>query len=299
MKELKIAEEIRKTAGNPGKGVHVGIGDDCAVLTYDRRKYLLWAADMLIEDVHFNVKSAGYERIGRKAVAVNISDVAAMGGVPKYITVSIGIPPARRVASIVKTVYKGINKVCREYGVKIVGGDTNRSEKLVIDVSIIGFVTKKQLVTRAGAKEGDLVLITGPVRDGKKAHLDFDPRVKESGSLVRDYRIHSMIDVSDGIAPDLGRICDRSGVGAVVSADSVPLSRGLSLKDALYYGESFELLFTMSTSGAKRLLKNNAFRREGCKYFVIGEVTQKKDGLRLMDEKGGETALKMRGFEHL
>jgi thiamine-monophosphate kinase len=299
MRELKIVENIRKIAGNPGKGVCVGIGDDSAVLKYDKNKYMLWASDMLIEDVHFNVKKDGYERVGRKAVAVNISDIAAMGGTPKYITVSIGIPANKRSESIVRALYKGLKGLCRKYDVKIVGGDTNRSEKLIIDVSIIGFVSKKHLVTRSGAKEGDIVLITGPVKDGKKTHLDFDPRIEESGSLVRGHKIHSMIDVSDGIAPDLGRICDLSGVGARVLADSIPLSKGLSLKDALHYGESFELLFTMSASAAKKLIKNSVSRGEKNRYYSIGEITRKKDGLRLVDGKGRSTVLKMEGFSHI
>ncbi|MCK4852566.1 MAG: thiamine-monophosphate kinase, partial [Candidatus Omnitrophica bacterium] len=242
MEELRLIEEIRKRAGSPGKGVRAGIGDDCAVLDYDSKKYLLWAADMLVEGTHFSVKEAGYRKIGRKAVAVNISDIAAMGGVPAYITVAAGIPP-RMDRTAVRAVYDGIFGMCKDHGIRVIGGDTNRSDSLVISVSIIGFVEKKRLLRRNGAKEGDLILVTGLVRDGRRDHLDFVPRLKEARFLSARYSIHSMIDVSDGIAPDLGRICAESGLGCKVYAGSIPLSRRLTLEDALYYGESFELLF--------------------------------------------------------
>ena len=299
MRELKIVEEIRKIAGDPGKGVCVGIGDDSAVLKYDKNKYMLWASDMLIEDVHFNVKKDGYERVGRKALAVNISDIAAMGGTPKYITVSIGIPANRMSENIVKTLYKGLKGLCRKYDVKIVGGDTNRSEKLIIDVSIIGFVSKKHLVTRSGAKEGDIVLITGPVRDGKKTHLDFDPRIEESGSLVRDYKIHSMIDVSDGIAMDLTRICKESKRGARLDPSMIPLSSGLSLKDAMHYGESFELLFTMSPGEAEKLLASSKTGKFKKSFHQIGKIPQNCKKILQIDPKKGQIPIKPQGYSHM
>lgn len=298
MRELKIITDIRRWAGKPGKGVVAGIGDDCAVLEFSADKYMLWAADMIIEGTHFNIKKAGYERIGRKAVAVNISDVAAMGGVPKYVTVSIGLPKDI-CERAVKRIYDGITGICSRYGVKVIGGDTNGSEKLVIDVSIIGFVEKKRLVVRSGAKAGDFILITGPVRNGKKMHLDFEPRLEESRELVSKYKINSMIDVSDGIGPDLGRICSESAKGARVYADAVPLSKGLALEDALHYGESFELLFTMSAKETRRLFMDagRSGKFPGC--FVIGEVMPKTRGVKLVDKSGKEKPLTMEGFEHI
>ena len=133
MKELEIINEIRKGAGKPGKPIITGIGDDCAVLPYDKGHYLLWGTDMLAEGTHFTVKEAGFKKIGRKAVAVNISDIAAMGGYPKYITVNLGIS-RRMKKSHVSALYKGIFDICKEYGIKVVGGDTNRSNKLTVDV---------------------------------------------------------------------------------------------------------------------------------------------------------------------
>jgi thiamine-monophosphate kinase len=291
VKELAIIDQIRKRAGRPCKKVKVGIGDDCAVLDLGGKEYLLWATDMLTEGVHFRVKEAGYKKIGRKAVAVNVSDIAAMGGVPKYITVTLGLPKSTGQVAV-KSIYDGIFGICKEYGIKVIGGDTNRSSKLVIDISIIGFADKKRLVTRRGAKKGDAILVTGPVRDGRKKHLDFAPRLKESRFLTGRYNLSSMIDISDGIAMDLGRLCAESRTGARVYADKIPLSKGLSLNDALHFGESFELLFTMKKEKAKALAKKG-------KYFIIGEMVDKKKGVKIVDRKGKESVLKMKGFSHL
>ena len=298
MKELKLIENIKKRAGRPGGKIETGIGDDCAVLGYDKGHYLLWATDMLVEGTHFNLNKTPYEKIGRKAVAVNISDIAAMGGVPKYITVTIGIPPKVKERAVEK-IYDGIFSISKDYGIKVVGGDTNKSGKLVIDVSIIGTVAKQKLLKRCGAKEGDLILITGPVRDGKKEHLDFQPRVKEGKFLADNYKVSSMIDVSDGIALDVSRICSESGVGCRLYANAIPRSKGLSLNDALYYGESFELLFTMPVKEARKFFKGMRRRKGNGQYFVIGEVTPKKEGLILIGKEGREIPLKQEGFKHL
>ena len=298
MKELQLIDEIRKRAGKPGKGLRLGIGDDCAVLDYNSKKYLLWATDMLVEDTHFNLKKTTYVKIGRKAVAVNISDIAAMGGLPQYITVTIGVP-AKMNRSAVRAVYDGIFKICGEYNIKVVGGDTNRSDKLVIDVSIIGFVEKKCLVRRCNAKEEELILITGPVRNGRKEHLDFIPRVKEARFLTENYKVSSMIDVSDGIAMDMGRICSESNTGCRLYSNAIPLFKGLSLKEALYFGESFELLCTMSAKETRKLFLDIKRRRQIPVYFLIGEITRKRDGLCLVGEQGRVTKLKQEGFRHL
>ncbi|MFH1847133.1 MAG: thiamine-phosphate kinase [Candidatus Omnitrophota bacterium] len=298
MEEMKFINKIRKRAGSLPKGVKLGIGDDCAVIEYSNTHYLLWASDMLVEDTHFILKGTPYEKIGYKAVSVNISDIAAMGGVPKYITINIGVPANMKETQI-HDIYKGIFKICKDYKITVLGGDTNASDKFVISVSIMGLVEKKNLAKRSGAKKGDLVIVTGPVRNGKKEHLSFVPRLKEARYLTRKYPVRSMIDVSDGIAPDLGRICQESGVGANVYSETVPLSKGLSLEDALYYGESFELLFTMAVKDAKKLFKNMGKAGNKTLYFVIGEITEKKEGIKLVGKEGHVSRLEMKGFDHL
>ena len=296
MKELKLIQDIRKMAGKPAKGVKRGIGDDCAVLEYDKKKYLLWATDMLVKDTHFR-KNDDLRAVGYKAVAVNVSDIAAMGGIPKYITVSLGL--TKRVSSAaVKKLYSGILSICRRYDIALVGGDTVRSSKSTIDISIIGFVEKKKLLLRSGAKKGDLVLVTGPVRDGRKEHLSFTPRIKESRFLVENYNVNSMIDTSDGLAIDLGRICSESDKGCILYEEAIPLSKGLKVKDALYYGESFELLFTMKKKEVEKLFTDKNLKKS-CPYYVIGEMTDKREGLKIIKSGGVASRLKMEGFSHL
>ncbi|MEA3490085.1 MAG: thiamine-phosphate kinase [Candidatus Omnitrophota bacterium] len=298
MKELELIKDIRERAGKPGSGVKAGIGDDCAVLDYDRRRYLLWASDMLADGTHFRAGKVPYKKIGHKAVAVNISDIAAMGGVPRYILVSIGIPGGMKKAAV-KAIYDGIFSTCKDYGIKVIGGDTVRASCLVIDISILGLVEKTRLLRRSGAKEGELMLITGPVRDGKKEHMDFRPRLKEARALAGRCRIGSMIDTSDGIALDAGRICSESGVGCRLYESAIPLSKGLSLEDALYYGESFELLFTMDVREARSLFLGMRSSGRVPEYFIIGEITGKREGMCLIEEEGHATPLRSEGFRHL
>jgi len=279
MKELKFIKDIQKKAGSAAGRLVLGIGDDCAVFRKGKDDLFVWGSDMITEGTHFRVEE-GYERIGRKAVAVNISDIAAMGAVPKYITVSIGIPPEMKMSDALK-IYDGITDICSEFGVQLAGGDTVRAESLVIGVSIIGTSDKKRLLTRSGAKEGDLILITGPVRNGRKEHLDFTPRLSESLFLTERRKPSAMIDVSDGIVPDIGRICTESKVGCLLFEENIPLSSGLTIDDAMYYGESFELLFTMKECRAEKL-PSWADDNELAGFFFIGGVTPVLHGVRVV-----------------
>ncbi|MBD3296943.1 MAG: hypothetical protein GF392_06195, partial [Candidatus Omnitrophica bacterium] len=290
MKEMDLIRTIERKAGRKGPGLKLGIGDDCAVIDRGGDMYVLWAADMLVENTHFTGKDTGLRRVGRKAVAVNLSDIAAMGGRPLYITVSLGVPPGTPRRSL-EDLYDGIMDICGQYGVSLAGGDTVRSKELVIDVSVIGEVKKRSLIKRSGARPKELVLVTGPVRNGKRSHLDFEPRLEESGFLGRRYKPSSMIDVSDGIAPDITRICSRSGVGCRLYEDAIPLSRGLPLEEALYYGESFELLFTMSGRKAASMFREFRKRETFCPFFVIGETVPGSQGRVLVGQEGRTSPL--------
>ena len=298
MKELKFVEYLKRKTGKPVKGVKLGIGDDCAVLEAGKDKYILWASDMLVSGTHFIPGKDPYKKVGRKACAVNISDIAAMGGVPKYITVSLGVPPKLNDAAL-KDIYEGMLAICKEYNVQIVGGDTVRSENLVIDVSIIGEVKKKELVLRSGVKSGDVIMVTGPIRDGKKTHLDFDPRLTESQYLGKNFKINSMIDVSDGLAMDLTRICKESKRGARLDPSMIPLSSGLSLKDAMHYGESFELLFTMSPKEADKLLRATKGVKFKNSFHRIGKIPQNCKKILQIDPKKGQIPINPQGFNHM
>lgn len=275
-----------------------GIGDDTAVMRWHKDKYLLFTCDMLVEDVHFSIPGAAPEEIGYKALARNISDIAAMGGLPRYALVSAALPP-ELPASFAQRLYHGIVACGRRFGVNIVGGDTCRSDKLVLDVSMIGEVERKKLVLRSGARPGDIILVTGRIGGSIKGkHLRFIPRLAEARKLVSNFKINSMIDISDGLILDLWRILEASGAGARIYKKAVPLSKDAdSFDKAIYDGEDFELLFTMKRLEAERLLKKAS---AGMKTPVamIGEVTDKKQGYILVRTDGTRERLKPRGFLH-
>src|SRR3989338_1104945 len=261
--EFGLIEKIRKYAPMTA-GVVKGIGDDTAVLRHTRDKYLLFTTDMLVEGTHFKRRMGG-AGIGHKALACSISDIAAMGGVPTHAVVSLGVGP-KMPLRFVKDVYKAMGALAKRFGISIVGGDTVRSDQVVINVALLGEVEKKHLVTRSGAKPGDWIFVTGTLgrslATGK--HLNFTPRLKEAQFLVRNFKPSAMIDVSDGLAGDLNHILKASRVGARLWEEAIPRTKGATLQQALTDGEDFELLFTVREKQAVRLLKF---------FFPIGEIT--------------------------
>ena len=258
-----------------------GSGDDTAVLRWTKDKYLLFTCDMVVEGVHFDLKKAAPFQIGWKALARNISDIAAMGGVPRYALVSIGLLPSTSV-KFLDELYRGIQKCAKAFNVNIVGGDTARSKKLVIDVSLIGEVEKENVVFRSGAETGDIIFVTGSLGGSIKGkHLNFMPRLKEARALVKNFKISSMIDISDGLALDLWRVLDASKVGARIYKDAVPISSEAdSFEKAISEGEDFELLFTMSPGEAKRFFKR-ARPKIGAPVTMIGRIVDKRYGYNL------------------
>lgn len=301
---------IKRLAGKIrlDKSVVKGIGDDTAVIRWTKDKYLLFTCDMLVEDVHFwfrgakplretkFLKKATAFQIGWKALARNISDIAAMGGVPRYAVVSLGIAPSLSV-KFADGISDGILTLARKFGINIVGGDTVRSKKLVIDISLIGEVEKRNLTLRSGAKKGDVILVTGSIGGSIKGkHLNFMPRLNEARRLVKEFKVNSMIDVSDGLVLDLWRILDASRVGAMVYEQLIPVSKNaVSFNKAITGGEDFELLFTMRAKEATRLLKG---RHNGTPIRFIGEVTGMKGGYILVRNNGRGERLKPKGYHH-
>ncbi len=275
-----------------------GSGDDTAVIKWTKDKYLLFTCDMLVEDVHFKLKNATPLQIGYKALARNISDIAAMGGMPRHAVVSMGMSPDMDVA-VADGILNGMLALTRRYKINIVGGDVSRADKLVIDVSLIGEVGKKDLVLRSGAKAGDLILVTGTIGGSiKSKHLNFTPRVDEARRLVKNYKINSMIDVSDGLVLDLGRILKASNTGAWIHESLIPISKEAdSFDKAISDGEDFELLFTMSPKEAMRLLGSGQALMK-TPVTVIGEITNKKDGYKLIRESGGVEKIGLKGYLH-
>ncbi|MCM8766062.1 MAG: thiamine-phosphate kinase, partial [Candidatus Omnitrophica bacterium] len=235
--EFGFIDYLRKTI-KLDKSVIRGIGDDTAVVKYSKDRLLLLTTDMLIEDVHFKIREATPYEIGWKALGCSLSDIASMGGIPRWALISLGIPENFSFGFI-KGVYRGINKLAHIFKVNIVGGDTNRSDKLIIDVSLLGWVERKKIVYRNGAKLGDLIAVTGSLGNSYKLkkHLNFIPRIKEARFLVNNFKINSMIDISDGLSSDLFHILRESKKGAIIFEERIPLAKKATLEEALNGGE--------------------------------------------------------------
>ncbi len=275
------------------EGVIKGVGDDAAVLDCGGKDYLLYTTDMLIEGVHFLRTIMAPQEIGRKALACSISDIAAMGGIPTYAVVSTGAP-YNTARSFLEDIGQGFNDLAKEYHVSLVGGDMTRSNRLIINVALLGKVKKDQVIYRAGAKKGDCVFVTGSLGNSFKTrkHARFTPRVNEAQYLLEHARPNAMIDVSDGLAGDLGHILEQSGVGAVIRAMDIPLAKDANLDQALHDGEDFELLFTVPAQKADALRRCKKHR-----FFEIGTICS-KPGIFLVDEKGRKRQIEPKGFEH-
>jgi len=290
--EFGLIERFKKLIKTDASVIK-GSGDDCAVLKLDAENYRLFTCDMIVENVDFTLKDTPY-LIGRKAIAVSVSDIAACAGLPCHCLVSLGIPKGTTVEFVDKLL-KGMLCVAKEYKINLVGGDLSRAKELVIDVSMLGLVEKENLVLRSGAKCGDVIFVTGSLGGsilGK--HLKFTPRVKEARFLVKNFKVNSMIDISDGLIQDLGHILKESSVGAILYEDLIPVSKqARSLNDALYMGEDFELLFTLSRAESKKMFSKcrNHFR-------PIGEISDRISGIKLIDKKGREKILKPGGYRH-
>lgn len=290
--EFGLIERFRKKI-KTDSSVVVGSGDDCAVLKFNRNRYQLLTCDMMVEGIDFTLQDNPYF-VGRKAIAISISDIAACAGLPRYCLISLGIPKETSIKYVDK-IFKGILNITKEYNINIVGGDISQAKQLTIDVIISGFVKKKYLTLRSDAKIGDIIFVTGSLGGSIRGkHLRFTPRLKESRFLVKNFKINSMIDISDSLALDLGHILKQSKVGAIIYEDLIPINKeARNLKEALYMGEDFELLFTLSRKEAKKICakKLAAFR-------PIGEIVDKKFGLRLIDKRNKEKIIKLRGFQH-
>jgi len=297
--ELGLIERIKSKVNHYPKGVVRGIGDDAAVLEYDKNNYILFTTDALADNVHFSLKYFKPWQIGMKAIEQNASDIAAMGGIPKYAVVSLALP-GNIDTEFVDKLYGGMNKKCRKYGISIVGGNITHSKDIAINAAMLGTVEKKYLALRSGAKVGDLIFCSGDVGKsnaglellkhdlkGKsiRKHLEPQARLDLARKLVK-IGINSMIDVSDGVASEIRHICKKSKVGAVIYADKIPISKN-TIKDskklkknaldfALYGGEDFELVFTAN--------KNKLIQLKNLDVSVIGKIVNRKNGIKLVKD---------------
>jgi thiamine-monophosphate kinase len=288
----------------PDSRIRIGLGDDAAALDLPAHFPVLVTTDMLLEGSCFRLREAGPRAIGRKAMAVNLSDIAAMAGVPVAAVVSVGLPREGGRA-LGEELYYGLREMADRFSTALVGGDTNSWDgPLVISVTVIGQATAKGPVRRAGARPGDWILVTGPLGGsilGK--HLDFTPRVSEALRLHEEADLHAMIDISDGLAADLHHICKESACGAVLHAESIPISEDARrqsaqdarspLEHALHDGEDFELVFTVSAEDGERLMQTQAI--PGITLVKIGECVA--SGYWLAEE-GRQRELEPKGYVH-
>lgn len=244
------------------ESVRVGIGDDCAVLN-PTGKVTLITTDMLLDGSHFRLADIGPQRVGRKALAVNLSDIAAMGGRPTIAVIGLGLP-RENANDIAEGVFCGIKSLADAFGVTIAGGDTNTwNGSFAVSITLLGEPGPAGPILRSGAKPGDWLLVTGSLGAsilGK--HLDFIPRVHEALALQSHAQPRAMIDISDGLAADVGHIAEESGYGFVLFAERIPISDAAHsmndaitpLQHALGDGEDFELAFTVSPEDGRRLI---------------------------------------------
>jgi thiamine-monophosphate kinase len=320
----------RLTAGlSTRPDVLVGVGDDCAVLDLGGDQVLLATCDALLDGEHFLRRVATPEQIGRRALAVNLSDIASMGGWPRFALVSL-LLPADLPTAFMDGVYRGLRAEAEQYGAVIVGGNITGSATFGIDITLLGQARRGQALLRGGAQPGDALLMTGTLGEAragvhlllhpeidapapvaarlKAAQLTPVPRVPEGRLLATSGAVTAMLDISDGLAADLGHLCEQSGVGARLDASALPipdavqdaaqLAEQSALEWALFGGEDYQLLFTAPPVAVPRLIET-LWIAVGTPISVIGEILSSEAGLTLRAQDGSIRPLPPRGWDHL
>jgi len=279
--------------------VKVGVGDDCAVIGTPRDKqWELLKTDSLIEGVHFT-KDADPKRVGWKALARAISDIAAMGGLPKYAMITLAVSPEEELARV-KAIYSGLKQAARRFNVSIVGGETSRSlGGLFLSIALTGVVPKGECVLRSGGRVGNALYVTGRLGGSIRGkHLSFIPRVEEARWLVTNFPPNAMMDLSDGLGADLPRLARASGVGFEIARESLPLNPGCSPEDALKDGEDFELLFAIAPSKTGTLEKAWKERFPKLPLTRIGQLVAKNGKAADTEASSTNPSNSKYGFDH-
>jgi thiamine-monophosphate kinase len=308
MNEFELIEKLTKSLPS-NKSVVVGAGDDCAVLDFGLPdRLLLFKTDAVVEGIHFKSDTTP-EKIGHKALARCLSDIAAMAGTPTAALVTIALPGNFEPARMEK-IYDGMSELARKHDVAIVGGETTTNpERTLISVSLLGHVPRGKATLRSGAETGDAIFVTGELGGSLAGrHLEFEPRLAEARWLAQHFSIHAMMDLSDGLAGDLRHILKASRVGAELLTPSIPISRAAKLASraessakppllaALTDGEDFELLFTVASKDAVPLL--DAWKKQFPKLPLtcIGKIIA-SEGIHIRDKQGARP-LNVHGYEH-
>lgn len=302
--ECAFIDWIKERWSTPKRAVTLGPGDDCAVMRLADGARLLVTTDMFSEGTHFRLAEDGPRRVARKAIAANLSDIAAMGGEPLAAFVCVAFPRNADMA-MAKALYRSMERIAGSYGCAIAGGDVvSHDAGLVISVAMLGRAGKR-IVPRSGARPGHLVFVTGTLGGsiaGK--HLRFAPRIAEGQALADRFGAAAMIDLSDGLSTDLGHIADESGVAVEIDARSIPISRAARrlaradgrspLEHALNDGEDFELAFTVPPARGGKLLAQWPF---ATRLTAIGRVRAGRDVWLVSNDT--KRRLGRSGYEHL
>jgi thiamine-monophosphate kinase len=331
MNERDIIECLNNQNVEGKPGLLHGIGDDCAVLEKDTDRSWLVSMDTLVETVHFDLRWHPAEKLGRKAVAVNVSDIAAMGGKPLFIFLSLGLPQAFD-PSWVHDFSDGIAGACREYGCLLVGGDTVHSrEGVMITITVIGEVPVGEVIYRNGALPGDIIWVSGELglaaagleicksdivsdtasmRAFVEAHLNPQPRVRLGRMLAKSGLVHAMMDLSDGVATDLSHLCKQSGVGAVIQSEKLPASPDLHDIASLLRqdpfdlmlkgGEDYELVFVTAVDAVPQIKALS--EKAGVSVTKIGTIVEKQGVSLILPDSASnhqkEVDISFAGFDH-
>jgi thiamine-monophosphate kinase len=289
--------------------LRIGPGDDAAVFRLAKSADCVVTTDLLTDGVDFELsKLADPRRIGHKALAVNLSDLAAMAAKPLAVVISLALPRANALP-IAQSLYEGLLPLAARFQTAIAGGDTNTWDgPLAISVTAFGETTDRGPLLRSGAQPGDAILVTGQFGGSILGrHLDVEPRVAEALQLHANYTLHAGIDVSDGLSLDLSRMLTASNCGATLDATAIPIASaahelarqkpasGTSLEHAFGDGEDFELILAVPSAEAERLLRDQPLA--GVKLSQIGNFTT-EPGLRMIDEQGRVTPLVAKGYLH-
>lgn len=330
--EFGLIDRIAKILPAAGPDVLVSIGDDVAVLRVSENDPRVWLAtcDSQIEGSHFVRQSVIPELLGRKALAINQSDIASKGGRPRFALVSLGLPEDLEVV-FVDELYKGMRAQAEEFSTDIIGGNISRSRLgLIVDITLLGDALKENLLMRSGAHPGDKILVTGTLGDAaaglalvgeitssvspeyaRRAESRFrtpTPRVREGELIGASHLATAMMDISDGLANDLGHICERSRVSARLYAESLPVDReNRKLAQALrrdewyfglYGGEDYELLFTAPPPAANKLA-DEIMQATGTRVTIIGDILASEEGRQFVLPGGRMSVLQAGGWDHL
>lgn len=328
LSEFGLIDRIR-TWLSPGDDARIiaGIGDDAAVVALDEQHALLITCDMLVENTHFRRDWIDWTTLGRRAAAVNLSDIAAMGGKPTWALVSLACPPDMQTADF-SALFAGLRDELAEYGAHCVGGNLSRTAaELVIDVTLLGEQLRECILLRQGAKPGDGVFISGFLGAAAaglallqqadsallgrfqslvNAQRKPTPRIALGQALAASGRVSAMIDISDGLAGDVGHLCDASKVGVLLEENRLPGATGIEevarrlgipLRELLFGGECYELLFTVSGPQEDDFVKMCSAELE-IPLHRIGTIVPAAAGRQLVDLNGQIIPLPGAGFDH-